>query len=100
MTGVFSDDSMLRRVHRETAVALSGPRALLLQATHPLAFAGLVAHSTGVHDPYERLARTAKVMDTIGFGSEAEAERATRIVRAMHHRVHGVLEEPVGRFPA
>jgi uncharacterized protein (DUF2236 family) len=100
MTGLFGDESMLRRVHRETAVALSGPRALLLQATHPLAFAGLMAHSTGFDDPYERLGRTAVVMRTITFGTEAEAERATRIVRAMHHRVRGVLEEPVGRYPA
>jgi uncharacterized protein (DUF2236 family) len=100
MAGLFGDESMLRRVHRETAVALSGPRALLLQATHPLAFAGLMAHSTGFDDPYERLSRTAKVMDTIGFGSADDAERATRIVRAMHHRVHGVLQEPVGRYPA
>jgi len=100
MGGLFSDDSMIRRVHRETAVALSGPRALLLQATHPLAFAGLMAHSTGFDDPYERLNRTAQVMRTITFGSAADAERATRIVRAMHHRVRGALEEPVGRFPA
>lgn len=100
MTGLFDDDSMLRRVHRETVVALSGPRALLLQATHPLAFVGLMAHSTGFDDPYERLARTAQVMDTIAFGSAAEAERATRIVRAMHRRVRGELGAPVGRFPA
>jgi len=100
MGGLFSDDSMIRRVHRETAVALSGPRALLLQATHPLAFAGLMAHSTGFDDPYERLNRTAQVMRTVTFGSAADAERATRIVRAMHHRVRGALEEPVGRFTA
>jgi uncharacterized protein (DUF2236 family) len=98
--GLFDDTSMLRRVHRESAVALSGPRALLLQATHPLAFVGLMAHSTGFDDPYERLSRTAEVMNTIGFGSAAEAERATRIVRAMHGRVQGVLDEPAGRFPA
>src|SRR4051794_16071504 len=100
MAALFGNDSMLRRVHRETAVALSGPRALLLQATHPLAFAGLMAHSTGFDDPYERLSRTAKVIDTIVFGSTQDAERATRIVRAMHHRVRGELTEPVGRFPA
>ena len=35
--GYFTDDSMLRRVHRERALALSGPRALLFQAAHPLA---------------------------------------------------------------
>jgi uncharacterized protein (DUF2236 family) len=59
-----------------------------------------MAHSTGFDDPYERLSRTALVMRTITFGSAAEAERATRIVRAMHHRVRGELEEPVGRYPA
>ena len=57
---------MLRRVHRERAVALSGPRALLMQAAHPLAVSGLLAHTTAIDEPYERLARTAEVMSTIG----------------------------------
>ena len=69
MAGYFDDASMLRRVHRERALALSGPRALLMQAAHPLAVSGLLAHSTAVDDPYERLARTAQVMGTIGFGN-------------------------------
>src|SRR4051794_33369572 len=67
MSGYFTDDSMLRRVHRERAVALAGPRALLMQAAHPLAVSGLLAHSTAVDEPYERLARTAEVMSAIGF---------------------------------
>jgi uncharacterized protein (DUF2236 family) len=100
MADLFDDRSMLRRVHRESAVALSGPRTLLLQATHPVAFAGFFAHTGALDEPYTRLQRTAQVMDTITFGDGAEAERATRIVRAMHHRVHGVLDEPAGRFPA
>jgi uncharacterized protein (DUF2236 family) len=37
-------------------------------------------------EPYERLARTAQVMSTIGFGSREDADRATRRVRAMHRR--------------
>ncbi|HEX8103329.1 MAG TPA: oxygenase MpaB family protein [Solirubrobacteraceae bacterium] len=98
--GYFTDDSMLRRVHREMVVALSGPRALLMQATHPVAFAGFFAHTGAMDAPYERLARTAQVMDTIGFGSIADADRATRRVRAMHRRVRGVTSEPAGRFPA
>lgn len=100
MAGLFDDGSMLRRVHRESAVALSGARTLLLQATHPVAFAGFFAHTGALDEPYLRLARTAQVMDTIAFGEADAAERATRIVRAMHHRVHGVLAEPAGRFPA
>jgi uncharacterized protein (DUF2236 family) len=91
---------MLRRVHRERVIALSGPRALLMQAAHPLAVAGLLAHSSDLEEPYERLARTAKVMHTIGFGSRADADRVTRQVRAMHRRVRGRLRTPVGRYPA
>jgi uncharacterized protein (DUF2236 family) len=100
MAGYFDDSSMLRRVHRERALALAGPRALLMQAAHPLAVSGLLAHSTAVEDPYERLARTAEVMGTIGFGERADADRVTRTVRAMHRRVTGKLREPVGRYPA
>jgi uncharacterized protein (DUF2236 family) len=91
---------MLRVVHRERAIALSGPRALLMQAAHPLAVSGLLAHSTAMDEPYDRLARTAEVMSTIGFGEAEEAERVTGHVRAMHAKVKGRLREPVGRFPA
>lgn len=100
MDSYFTDSSMLRRVHREWAVAFSGPRALLMQATHPVAFEGFFAHTGAMDEPYERLARTAKVMDTIAFGSREDADRATRRVRAMHRRVRGELTEPAGRFPA
>ena len=99
-SGYFTDDSMLRVVHRESTVALSGQRALLMQATHPVAFAGFFAHTGALDEPYERLNRTARVMDTIGFGSRAEADCATRRVRAMHRRVRGAIAEPAGRFPA
>src|SRR3954447_15983126 len=84
--GYFTDDSMLRRIHRERAVALSGPRALLMQAAHPVAVRGLLAHSSAIDEPYERLARTAEVMSTVGFGSRADADRVTRRVRALHRR--------------
>src|SRR3954470_13866527 len=86
---VFADDSVLRQVHREWAVALSGPRALLMQATHPVAFEGFYAHTGALDEPYERLARTAQVMDEITFGSRAKAERMTRRVRGLH-RHYGV----------
>ena len=86
MEGYFAPDSMLRRVHRERALALSGPRALLMQAAHPQAVKGLLAHSSALEEPYERLARTAMVMNTVGFGSRADADRVTGMVRAMHAR--------------
>src|SRR4029079_18951033 len=91
---------MVRKVHREFAVRVAGPRTLLLQATHPVAFAGFFAHTGALDEPYERLARTAKVMDASTFGPRAEADRLTRRVRSMHGRVRGELTEPAGRFPA
>jgi uncharacterized protein (DUF2236 family) len=99
MESYFTDESMLRTVHREWVVAFSGPRALLMQATHPVAFAGFFAHTGALDEPYERLNRTAKVMDTIAFGPKDEADRMTRRVRAMHRRVRGELAEQQGRFP-
>src|ERR1039458_4868806 len=98
--GYFDNDSMIRRLHRERALALSGPRALLMQAAHPLAFAGLLAHSGALDDPYVRLARTAEVMNVITFGARRDADRLTRRVRAMHGSVSGKLPETVGRLPA
>jgi uncharacterized protein (DUF2236 family) len=98
--GYFTDDSVIRRVMRERALALAGPRALLMQAAHPLAVSGLLAHSEALDDPYVRLARTAQVMSTVTFGTRADADRATRRVRAMHRAVRGRLPEAAGIFPA
>jgi uncharacterized protein (DUF2236 family) len=100
MDAYFDDTSMLRRVHREIAVKFSGPRALLMQAAHPVAFEGFFAHTGALDRPYERLRRTAQVMDTIAFGPRADADRAARRVRAIHSRVRGELARPAGRFPA
>jgi len=100
MDGYFASDSMLRRVQGERVVMISGPRALLMQAAHPLAVEGLLAHTTGLDDPYKRLERTAAVMSAIGFGTREEADRMTRRVRAMHRHVRGELAEPTGPFPA
>jgi uncharacterized protein (DUF2236 family) len=98
--GYFEPGSIIRKVQGERAVALSGPRALLMQAAHPLAVAGLLAHSGALDDPYVRLARTAEVMSLITFGPRDEAERVTRRVRAMHGTVRGRLPDAVGPFPA
>jgi uncharacterized protein (DUF2236 family) len=100
MDAYFDDASILRRVIRETAVAFSAPRALLMQAAHPVAFAGFFAHTGALDDPYGRLERTADVLNTIAFGTRRDADRATARVRAMHRRVRGVTPEDAGRFPA
>lgn len=98
--GYFPPDSMLRRVISETLVGLSAPQVLLLQAAHPVAWAGFFAHTGALDAPRERLDRTALIMNTVAFGTADHADRATRRVRAMHGRVSGALEAPAGRYPA
>ena len=101
-SGYFpAGESMLRRVHGERAVGLLyGQRALLMQATHPVAFTGLVGSTSGLHAPFERLVRTAKVMESVYFGSRAEADEVTARVRAMHAHVRGSIDRPAGPHPA
>jgi uncharacterized protein (DUF2236 family) len=96
----FTDRSMIRRVHREHVVGLGGPRALLMQAAHPVAFSGFFASTAALGDPYPRLERTAAVINTIIFGARADADRATARVRAVHRRMRGELTQAAGPFPA
>jgi uncharacterized protein (DUF2236 family) len=96
----FTDQSSMRRVHRERVLALAGPRALLLMAAHPVAFEGFFAQTDALDDPYPRLRRTAEILSLITYGTRREADQATARVRAVHRTVRGVLPEPAGRFPA
>jgi uncharacterized protein (DUF2236 family) len=98
--GYFTDASLLRQVVGHRVTGLSGPRALLLMAAHPVAFQGFFAHTGALDDPYQRLARTAQVLDAVAFGTRAAADRMTRRVRAVHRTVRGELREAAGRFPA
>jgi uncharacterized protein (DUF2236 family) len=94
-------ESVLRRVHEERAVGLLyGQRSLLMQATHPVAFTGLLGSTDGTAAPFQRLARTAKIMETIYFGSRADADRITAAVRKMHARVRGTTDRRAGTHPA
>ncbi len=98
--GYFTDESMLRRINRERALVISGPRALLMQAAHPLAVEGLLAHTDSLGEPYERLERVAVVLSEIGFGEKDAADRMCKRVRAMHAQVSGELAQDVGPYKA
>jgi uncharacterized protein (DUF2236 family) len=94
-------ESVLRHVHEQRAVGLLyGQRALLMQATHPVAFTGLIGQTTGLDAPFKRLARTAQAMEAVFFGSRREADRVTRRVRQMHARVRGTTDRAAGPHPA
>jgi uncharacterized protein (DUF2236 family) len=98
--GFFGADSMVRRLHSERVVLFSGARALLMQACDPLAVVGFERHSIIFDDPRTRLLRTDERMSRIYFGTDEEAERTGRAVRAMHARVKGVTDEDYGPIPA
>jgi uncharacterized protein (DUF2236 family) len=92
---------MLRRVHGERAVGLNyGQRALMLGAAHPVNFIGTQANTRSGSRPFLRLVHTAKVFETIFFGTRAEADEALAFVERMHQRVVGQLPEAAGKWPA
>ncbi|GAB2676975.1 oxygenase MpaB family protein [Thalassiella azotivora] len=85
----FTEDRPVRRVHADASMFVGGLRALLLQALHPLAMAGVAAHSGFRGDPWGRLARTSTFLAVTTFGTAQDAERAVDRVRAVHRGVRG-----------
>ena len=91
----FHPGSPVQRVHGDASMFVGGLRALLLQSLHPLAMAGVAAHSGYRGDPWGRLQRTSTFIAVTTFGTADDAERAVGAVRAVHERVRGVA--PDGR---
>ncbi|NNM46791.1 oxygenase MpaB family protein [Knoellia koreensis] len=91
----FSPGDPIWKVHADAAMFPAGIRALLLQSLHPLAMAGVAAHSGYKGDAWGRLQRTSEFLATTTFGTVDDAEQAIRRVRAIHRRVRGTA--PDGR---
>ena len=87
--GWFEPDGIVWRVHGDLSTLVGGVGALLGQAAHPLALAGVQRHSDYRQDPWTRLAGTARWLVTTTFGSAALAEREAARVRALHTAVQG-----------
>src|SRR5260370_31119447 len=96
--GLFGPASVAWRVSTDLASPVAGLRALLLQALHPLAMAGVDQHSAWRQDPVGRLAATSAYLATVTFGDRAAAERAAARVRRIHDHVRGV--DPVTARPS
>jgi uncharacterized protein (DUF2236 family) len=93
--------SMARRVHGERSVGLLyGQRALLIGALEPLTYTGTMLSTRSGDRPFERLARTAKIQETILLGTRAEADQALATVHRLHEKVRGELPQAAGSFPA
>src|SRR3954452_11928063 len=92
---------MARRVHGERSVGLLyGQRALLIGALEPLTYTGTMQSSNAGDHPFTRLARTAKIQETVFLGTKDEADRALAAVHRLHERVAGELSDAAGVHPA
>jgi uncharacterized protein (DUF2236 family) len=93
--------SMARRVHGERSVGLLyGQRALLIGALEPLTYTGTMLETRSGDRPFERLARTAKIQETIFLGTREEADEALAKVHRLHERIEGTLPVAAGSHPA
>ena len=88
--GFFGPASVTWRSAGDLSAPVAGLRALMLQALHPLAMAGVDLHSDWREDPVGRLAATSAYLSTVSFGEKAAAERVAARVRRIHTRVAGV----------
>ena len=87
--GWFGPGSATWQVNGSLATLVGGIRALLIQACHPLALAGVEQHSSYRQDPLGRLQRTNHFVTTSTFGSTPLAEAVTARVRRVHQAVSG-----------
>ena len=95
--GFFGPASVTWRSSADLSAPVAGLRALLIQALHPLAMAGVDQHSDWRSDPVGRLAATSAYVTTVSVGDRATAEQAAARVRRIHEHVRGV--DPVTGQP-
>jgi uncharacterized protein (DUF2236 family) len=108
MTGAAGEEhyfppgrSVARMVHGERSVGLLyGQRALLIGALEPLTYTGTMLSTRAADRPFKRLARTAKIQETVLLGSRAEADEALAAVHRVHETIRGELPEAAGPHPA
>lgn len=87
--GYFGPDSAVWEVHGCVSTIVGGIRALLLQAAHPAALAGVAEHSRYQSDPLGRLAGTTKWLTITSFGAKEFIEKEAQRVNQMHTHVTG-----------
>jgi len=87
--GLFGPESAVWVVNGGISTIVAGIRALLVQALHPGAMAGVHDHSRYREDPLGRLAGTVRWVTLVTFGSTATARTESERVERFHRRVRG-----------
>ncbi len=88
-SGYFTENGPAWTVHAGMGTLVAGIRALLLQALHPGALAGVHDWSRYREDPIGRLTGTVRWVITLTYGSKTQADAETRRVGRFHQRVKG-----------
>jgi uncharacterized protein (DUF2236 family) len=87
--GYFGAGSATWAVHGALPTLVGGVRALLMQALHPAALAGVQQHSRYEDDALGRLSGTTQWLTVVTFGDTAQADRECARVRGLHRKVKG-----------
>ncbi|MGA1784357.1 MAG: oxygenase MpaB family protein [Pontimonas sp.] len=87
--GYFGEGSAVWAVHGANPTLVGGIRALLMQALHPGAMAGVAEHSRYHSDPLGRLSGTVRWVVVTTFGSTDVVDREMSRVTTMHQKVRG-----------
>lgn len=94
--GWFGPQSMTWRIHAELPSMLAGGLcALMLQALHPRALAGVYDHSNFRADLVGRLRRTTAFVAGTTYAASAEVDALVAKVRRIHTQVRGVTADGV-----
>lgn len=88
-----SPDDIIWHLNGDAAMYAGGIRALLLQALHPAAMAGVAGHSGYRSDPWGRLQRTSEFIAMTTYGPIESAEALIARIRAVHDRVRGKTDD-------
>ncbi|WP_442922750.1 oxygenase MpaB family protein [Microbacterium sp. T32] len=88
-SGYFVENGPAWTVHAGMGTLVAGIRALLLQALHPGALAGVHDWSRYREDPIGRLTGTVRWVITLTYGSKSQADAETARVGRFHRRVQG-----------
>lgn len=94
--GYFAHDSAVWAVHGGMSPIAAGIRALLTQALHPGALAGVAEHSNYQTNLLSRLAGTIRWIFTLTYGDTAAAQAACRWVQRRHVPVVGTYTSGSG----
>lgn len=95
--GLYGPASAVWKIHADfPSMMAGGLAALMLQALHPLALAGVWDHSSFRSDMLGRLRRTISFVGRTTYAPTEPAQAAIARVRRIHDRVTGTA--PDGRF--